>query len=140
MPDDPMIQVSSPPRENRRAKATSKQRLQHRRQVQLQPRATMMPEGMGFDMDTLKALTLGSGEISLDALKEFRIKCYELTFAVWATDRSNPPERQELKQEFIELMRDHVWVPTIACIIYAVIVFVGPSLVRSPWPVRACRC
>ena len=97
----------------------------------------MLPEGMGFDMETLKVLTLGNGEISLGNLQAFCIKCYEVTNSVWATDRSNPPERQQLKQEFVDLMRDHVWVPTIACMIYVVLVFVGPSLVRSPWPVRA---
>ena len=101
--------------------------------------AAMLPEGMGFDMETLKVLTLGNGEISFENLKAFCFKCYEVTYAVWDTDRSNPPEREELKQEFVDMMRDHVWVPTIACLIYVVFVFVGPSLVRSPWPVRpAC--
>jgi hypothetical protein len=93
-------------------------------------------DGMGFDMDTLKTLTLGNGDISGPALAAFCNKTHELIFAVWSSDRSNPAERQELKQEFVTLMREHVWVPTIACAIYVVIVFLGPSIVRSPWPVR----
>jgi hypothetical protein len=93
-------------------------------------------ESMGFDLATLRTLTLGNGEISLPALSAFGSKTDELIRAVWATDRSNPPERQELKQDFVDLMRDHVWVPTIACAIYVFIVFAGPHFVRNPWPVR----
>ena len=93
-------------------------------------------ESMGFDLATLRTLTLGNGEISAASLSAFCSKTDELIRAVWATDRSNPPERQELKQEFVALMRDHVWVPTIACVIYVLFVFAGPRVVRSPWPVR----
>ena len=93
-------------------------------------------ESMGFDLPTLRALTLGDGNIGVAAFSAFCSRTRELIAAVWATDRSNPPERQELKQEFVDLMREHVWVPTIACGIYVAIVFAGPRLVKSPWPVR----
>lgn len=93
-------------------------------------------ESMDFDLATLRTLALGNGQISLSALSAFCSKTDELIRAVWATNRSNPPERQELKQEFVDLMRDHVWVPTIACAIYVFIVFAGPHFVRNPWPVR----
>ena len=100
----------------------------------------MVPvESMGFDLETLRTLTLGNGEISAAALWAFCSKTDELIRAVWATDRSNPPERQDLKQEFVVLMRDHMWVPTIACAIYVLFVFAGPQVVRSPWPVRTLQ-
>ena len=47
-------------------------------------------DGMGFDMDTLKTLTLGNGDISGPALAAFCNKTHELIFAVWSSDRSNP--------------------------------------------------
>ena len=48
-------------------------------------------DGMGFDMDTLKTLTLSNGDISGPAPAAFCNKTHELIFAVW----SKRPQQSE---------------------------------------------
>ena len=87
-------------------------------------------------MEVVTEVALGKGDVSLAALGKFCGRTYELIDQVWRSDRSNPPERQQAKQDFVELMRDHTWIVTIACIAYTLFVHFGPALIRRPWPVK----
>ena len=86
--------------------------------------------------EDLYVLAFGSGDIGLDGARHFLSEVQRLLALVQSTDRSNPIERQEAKQEFIVLMRDSMWIPTLACIAYTLFVHVGPRVIRKPWPVR----
>ena len=95
--------------------------------------------GATLDLTSIKdlvVLTTGAGDVSVDGLRHFVSETQRLLSLVQSTDRSNPSERQDAKQEFIALMRDFMWLPTVACIVYVILVCVGPFLVRRPWPVR----
>ena len=87
-------------------------------------------------MEVVTEVALGKGDVSLAALGKFCGRTYELIDQVWRSDRSNPPERQQAKQDFVDLMRDHTWIVTIACIAYTLFVHFGPALIRRPWPVK----
>jgi len=81
-------------------------------------------------------LAIGKGDATVEGFKHFTSETLRLLEEVSAMDRSNQIERQQSKQEFIDLMRDFAWIPTLACAVYIAIVHIGPLLVRKPWPVK----
>lgn len=81
----------------------------------------------------LGELLFGTGkpDISYAGLAHFSSRTSVLIDQVWAASRDNLEDRQQPKQEFIVLMRENMWIPTIACIVYAVIVHGGPILMKN---------
>ena len=95
---------------------------------------------------SVRAVFLGdSGVIpGVDALQEFYVRALAIISQTWAADRDcdgggcphGSPAREAGKQEFRDLMRGNMWIPTLFGFIYVLFVFCVPRFISKPLPVK----
>ena len=49
--------------------------------------------------------------------------------------RQGTAAREAGKEAFAALVRENMWIPTLACVLYIIFVFHGPGMIRKPLPV-----
>ncbi len=49
--------------------------------------------------------------------------------------RQGTAAREAGKEAFAALVRENMWIPTLACVLYIIFVFHGPAMIRKPLPV-----